>query len=134
MTSALPSSGATCNDVRQPSLTYQWTLFFIFYFLFFIFFGALNSLSDVETIHLPFVMLGSRSDMNSFEDALISTLTGPIRSSAFLPYQVVEIPAINNSVVNSILLVLFPIIKVAILSLVNTKGGYTHYYIIMIIL
>ncbi len=39
-----------------------------------------------------------------------------------------------DSVVNSILLVLFPIIKVAILSLVNTKGGYTHYYIIMIIL
>ena len=43
-------------------------------------------------------------------------------------------PFVTVSVVNSILLVLFPIIKVAILSLVNTKGGYTHYYIIMIIL
>jgi hypothetical protein len=30
-----------------------------------------------------------------------------------------------GSVVDSILLVLFPIIKVAILSLVNRKGGYT---------
>jgi len=47
---------------------------------------------------------------------------------------VVWLQGIGPSVVNSILLVLFPIIKVAILSLVNTKGGYTHYYIIMIIL